>query len=198
MSFHGASLSLIASLLLTAVAAQPVAAADATIGRLGIGGTGCPAGTASAALSSDGSTLSIRFTQYRAAAGGASRFDRKACGIAIPFTVPARQSVAIVGVQYRGRNALPPGATASISAEIFFAGGRGPVVSKSFRGPFYGPFGFSTAASATSWSACGASLNLRVNSSIKVTSSGGQTASIGVRSQDVSAALVYELKYRDC
>ena len=183
---------------LLAVLVAPAAAAGPSIGRLGVGGTGCPAGSASATLSGGGTVLSLKFSRYRAMAGGARSFDRKACGISIPFTAPPGKSVAIVGVQYRGRNVLPAGASGTISAEIFFAGGKGPVVSKSLRGPANGPFSFTTMGSATVWSACGASFNLRINSSIRVTTAGGRPASVSVRSQDVAAGLIYTLRYRSC
>ncbi|HVY51476.1 MAG TPA: DUF4360 domain-containing protein [Devosia sp.] len=186
------------SLALLLAGLAPAAAAGPSIGRLGIGGTGCPAGTAYAALGGGGATLSVGFTQYRAVAGGARSFERKACGIAIPFTAPAGKSVAIVGVTYRGRNSLPAGAKATIAAEIFFAGGNGPKVSRSFSGPTSGKFSFSTAAAAPVWSACGASFNLRIQSSIRVETAGGRVASISIRSQDVAAGLIYQLRYRSC
>ena len=189
---------MIAALALTATLAAPALAAGPAIGTLGVGGTGCPAGTASAALTGGGTVLSLKFSAYRASAGGARSFDRKACGVSIPLTVPAGKSVAIVGVSYAGRNSLPSGASARLSAEIFFAGGKGPVATKTISGPSSGKFTFSTASVGTVWSACGASLNLRVNSSLLVKTSGGKTASTSIRSQDIGAALIYQLKYKSC
>jgi hypothetical protein len=174
----------------------PAEAASPTIGRLGVGGTGCPAGSVSAALGSN--TLSLKFRSFKASAGGARSFDRKACGVAIPMQVPAGLSVAIVGVTYRGLANLPSGASARLEAEIFFAGGQGPKTSKTVNGPTKGSFSFSTAATATVWSPCGAALNLRVNTSLLVKTAGGASASTSVTSQDVGAGLVYQLKYRSC
>jgi hypothetical protein len=177
--------------------APPVTAAPARVGTIGLGGPGCPAGSAAATITADGH-LSIRFTRFQVSAGGARSFDRKACSLSIPISVPAGMAVAIVGVQYRGTNNLPAGARSTISAEIFFAGGRGPVVSRSFSGPLNRSFSYSTAAAGTVWSDCGADLNLRVNSSLRVTTSGGRAARASIRSQDVGAALLYELRYRRC
>lgn len=188
----------LAAIALLAAAMTPATAAGPSIGRLGVGGTGCPAGTVSASLTGGGSTLSLKFSQYRASAGGARTLDRKACGIAIPFTVPAGRSVAIVGVQYAGRNRLPAGATATLRTETFFAGGTGPIVAKTFSGPSTGSYRFTSVASAPVWSACGASFNLRINSSLRVTSPRGASASSSVASQDVAAGLVYLLKFRAC
>jgi hypothetical protein len=189
-------LTVAAGLVLSLMA--PVSAASAKLGKIGLGGTGCPAGTATVALSRDGTSLTIRFTRYEVSAGGARSFDRKACGLTIPVTLPAGMAVAIVGVQYKGVNRLPTGARSTLSAEIFFAGGRGPVVSRSFTGPLNRSFTYTTAAAATVWSACGAALNLRVNSSLRVTTSGGRAASASIRSQEVGAALVYQLRFRRC
>ena len=188
---------LVAALALVLTLAAPASAASARVGKIGLGGPGCPAGSATASITADGN-LSIRFTQYRVSAGGGRSFDRKACGLTIPVSLPAGMAVAIVGVQYKGVIKLPSGAKSTISAEIFFAGGRGPVASSTFNGPLNRTFTATTAAGATVWSDCGAKLNLRINSSLRVTTSGGRTASASIRSQEVGAALIYQLKYRSC
>ena len=187
---------LAAAALLTVVTALPAQAAGASIGALGVGGTGCPAGTVRAAVSSD--SLSLRFSAYRASAGGARSFDRKACGISIPLHVPAGQSVAIIGVTYKGSNNLPAGASARLESELFFAGGQGPKASRTIDGPARGIFSASTAAVATVWSACGADVNLRIQSSLLVKTAKGAMASTSIRSQDVNAGLVYQLKFKRC
>jgi uncharacterized protein DUF4360 len=198
MSISRIALCSLGALALTFAAPSSASAAGPSIGRLSVGGTGCPAGTASASLSGGGTVLSLKFTQYRASAGGGRNFDRKACGVAIPFTAPPGKSVAIVGVRFKGRAALPAGTRATISAETFFAGGKGPLISQTVSGPKSGAFTFTTAGSAKVWSACGGSFNLRVQSSIRVEGASGSPASITVRSQDVAAGLIYQLSFRDC
>jgi hypothetical protein len=194
MSISRLALGGLAALAMLSASAPAFAAGS--IGRLGVGGTGCPAGTVSAALGTN--QLSLRFSKYVASAGGARDFDRKACSISVPFRVPAGQSVAIVGVQYKGFNRLPSGATATLRTETFFAGGNGPVVSRSFKGPRTGSYRYTSVAAAPVWSACGGSFNLRINSSLRVNTSGGKSASSSVRHQDVAAGLIYRLKYKSC
>ena len=194
MSISRAAFGGLIALLMLAPAAPAFAAGS--IGKLGVGGTGCPAGTVSAALGTN--QLSLKFSKYVASAGGARSFDRKACGISVPFKVPAGQSVAIVGVQYKGLIKLPSGATATLSTETFFAGGKGPVVTRAFKGPTTGSYSFTSAASAPVWSACGGSFNLRINSSLRVNTTGGKSASSSVRLQDVAAGLIYQLKFKSC
>ena len=92
-----------------------------SLGRPAYGGPGCPQGTASAQLGGDGS-LSVRFSRFNVAAGGARSFDRKACSLAIPVRVPAGRSVAVLSVAYRGFNDLSAGGKSVLSVESFRAG----------------------------------------------------------------------------
>ena len=186
----------LAAIAAIALLASPVQAASVSLGKIGAGGTGCPSGTVTGKISP--SSLELRFRSFKASAGGARSFDRKACGLAIPVHVPAGLSIAIVGVKYRGRNSLPAGATSTLSTEIFYAGGTGPVIKRTFKGPASGTFTSTVTASSTAWSACGADLNLRINSSIKVETTAGRSASMSVLSQDVASALVYLIKVKRC
>src|SRR3954468_8775829 len=104
-----------AGFCLGVLAAAPAFADDVpggiTLGQPIMGGTGCPAGSASAVLSPDGKSLSILFDQYTVQAGGTTgqQFDRKACSVAIPVHVPQGYAVSILQIDYRGFNALPVG-----------------------------------------------------------------------------------------
>lgn len=177
--------------------ALPASAASPKLGKPAYGGPGCPAGTAMVVAGND--SVSIRFDRYQVAAGGSSgkSFDRKACSLSIPLTVPAGKSVAVIGVTYAGYNRLPAGATSQFSIEQFLAGGTGPVFSRSFKGPQSGRFTASSDA-ALVWSACGGGVTLRTNSSLLVRASGGQAASASIRTQDVKTAIVYRLRWKNC
>jgi len=183
--------------LVIAALSLPASAAPLKLGRAGYGGPGCPGGTALVAATS--STIAIRFDRYQVAAGGSTgkSFDRKACSLSIPVTVPAGKSVAIVGVDFAGFNRLPAGASSEFKLEQFLAGGRGPVLSRTFKGPKTGRFAVSGDA-ALVWSACGGSVTYRINSSLIVRTTGGKAASASIRGQDVSTAIVYRLRFKDC
>lgn len=185
------------SLVLALGLAAPADAAGIKLGAPGYGGTGCPGGTASVATS--GSAISVKFSAYRVAAGGTTgkSFDRKACALSIPVTVPKGQAVAIVGVDFTGTAGLPSGTSATFKLEQFLVGGKGPVIEKTISGPKVGKFTTSSDA-ALSWSACGASTVLRTNSSLIVKSSGGKPATASIRSQDVGTTIIYRLKYKSC
>ncbi len=182
---------------LSMLGASSAEAASIKLGSLGYGGTGCPAGTAS--VSASGTAISVKFKSYNVAAGGSTgkSFDREACSLAIPISVPKGQAVAIVGMDFTGYANIPSGASVTFTLEQFLVGGQGPKVNKTVTGPIKGKFTASTNAALT-WSACGASTILRTNSSLLVKASGSKAASASIRSQDVGATIVYQLKFKSC
>ena len=180
----------------------PASADDIALGIPGYGGAGCPAGSVSATLSPDAKSLSLLFDQYEVSAGGTTgrSYDRKACNVAIPVHVPNGYSIAVLSVDYRGYNHLPYGATSQFNVEYFFAGGRGPAFRRSFWGALDSDYFINNMLQAESfvWSPCGADVNLRTNSSMRVNTVGNREASATVDSEDVNAAIIYHLQMRRC
>ncbi len=186
---------------LTLSLGAPAARADSiSLGTPAYGGTGCPAGSAAAVLSPDQKSLSILFDNYVAQAGGGKSFDRKSCNLAVPVHVPQGYSVSVLAIDYRGYNNIPAGAKSVFRVEYFFAGGTGPVFNKTFNGPKNDDYLItnSLTQSGTVWSACGADVNLRVNSSIRVTTVQNKDAIATVDTADVKAAIVYKLQWKKC
>ncbi len=177
-------------------------AQDISLGIPGYGGNGCPAGSVSATLSPDAKSLSLLFDQYIVEAGGESgkRFDRRSCNIAIPVRVPQGLSVSVLTIDYRGYNNIPAGARTDFNVEYFFAGTRGPAFRRTFRGPVNDDYLIRNKLTAESivWSACGADVNLRTNSSIRISTTGNNEAMATVDSEDVSAAIIYQFQWRKC
>lgn len=173
-----------------------------TLGTPGYGGTGCPGGSVSATLSPDATSLSLLFDSYVVEAGGdtGKTFDRKACNVAIPVYVPQGLSIAVLAIDYRGYNNFQAGSNSQFNVEYFFAGARGPTFSKTFNGPKDENYLIQNklTAQTTVWSACGADVNLRTNSSIRVTTKQNKQALATVDSEDVSAAIVYQLQWKKC
>jgi len=182
--------------------AAPAFAADISLGEPGYGGTGCPAGTVSVTLSPDAKSLSLLFDQYQVAVGGdtGKSFDRKSCNIAIPVRVPQGLSVSVLKIDYRGFNYLPRGGTSQFNVEYFFAGTRGPAFQKKFFGPLDEDYLINNelVAEALVWSGCGADVNLRTNSSMRVSTVSNREAMASIDSQDVNAAIIYQLQWRKC
>ena len=184
------------------LSAPVLAADDISLGEPGYGGTGCPAGSVSVTLSPDAKSLSLLFDQYVVAVGGdtGKSFDRKSCNIAIPVHVPQGLSVSVLKIDYRGFNHLPQGSSSQFNVEYFFAGTRGPSFQRKFRGPLDADYFINNelTAEAIVWSGCGADVNLRTNSSMRVTTLWDKEAMASIDSEDVNAAIIYQLQWRKC
>lgn len=183
-------------------AAVPAHADDISLGVPGYGGSGCPGGSVSATLSPDGKALSLIFDEYIVSAGGMTgrSFDRKSCNVAIPVHVPNGYSIAVFSVDYRGFNQLPARAMSQFNVEYFFAGSRGPAFRRSFYGALQSDYFINNQLGVESlvWSPCGADVNLRTNSSMRVNTFNNAEAMASVDSQDVSAAIIYRIQMRRC
>lgn len=189
---------LMASMILSALAF----ADDISLGEPGYGGTGCPAGTVSVTLSPDAKSLSLLFDQYQVSVGGTTgkSFDRKSCNIAIPVRVPQGMSVSVLKIDFRGFNRLPQSATSQFDVEYFFAGTKGPAFQRRFRGPLEEDYLINNELTVQSiiWSGCGADVNLRTNSSMRVSTVSNREAMASIDSEDINAAIVYHLQWRSC
>jgi hypothetical protein len=188
---------------LSALLAIATQAAEIRLGSPAYGGNGCPAGTASVTVSPDQSAVSILFDQFVAEAGATTgrRVDRKSCNLSIPVEVPQGYSVALFQVDYRGYNAVPVGGQTRFDSEYFWAGARGPRISRQFTGPTNSNFTLTDNLIATSlvWTPCGASVNLRINASMMAMADASMRQTIGiVDSADVSSGLIYHVQWRRC
>lgn len=186
-----------------ALLSLPSLAQQLRLGQPSYGGNGCPAGTASVMVSPSGQELSILFDQFIAESGRdvGRNFDRKSCNLTVPVHVPNGYSVGIFQVDYRGFNRLPWGARARFDAEYFWAGSRGPRVTRHFQGPLNQDFFVrdELAAKTVVWAPCGQSVNLRVNASISnETNRWGEQAFTAIDSTDISAEIIYHLRWRRC
>ena len=167
------------------------------------GGTGCPAGTASVSVSPSQDAVSLLFDQYVSEAGRTTgrRIDRKSCNITVPVQVPQGFSVAVMQVDYRGFNAVPSGGYSRFDAEYFWAGSQGPRISRVFTGPINDNFSITNQLVATTlvWTPCGASVNLRINSSMMAQANARMEQTLGtVDSADISSGLIYHVQWRRC
>lgn len=195
-------LTLAASVMLFSEAV--IAESGIKLGNPQYGGTGCPAGSASVSLSPEEDTLSILFDSFSASAGNVTgkRVDRKSCNLSIPVRIPQGYSVSVIQVDYRGFNFIPAyGAYTRLNTEYFWAGIRGPMFSKLFTGPQNRDFTTTNGIIAESlvWTPCGASVNLRVNTSVMAQSNSRMDQTeIMVDSADISSGLIYHLQWRRC
>lgn len=194
------------SLLVLSAIVMASAAAEARIslGEPAYGGSGCPAGSASITLTGDGSTMSVLFDSFAAEAGSTTgrRVDRKSCNLRVPVRVPQGYSVALIGVDYRGFNAIPGnGAYNDFRAEYFYAGSRGPVFQKRFMGPQADSFHINNKLIASNliWSPCGKEVIFSINASAtSMANAQMQQTMMIVDSIDVEAGILYHFQWRRC
>ena len=174
--------------------------------RLGtpiIRGSGCPAGTAQAVMTEDGSTISIFFDQYVAQTGpeAGKEKDYKSCNVAIPIHVPQGLSVALLDLDYRGYFSIPAGGSGTLSREYFFAGQRGDRVPPAV---FTGAGDITQTdhllAGSLVWSRCGADVIARANTSVLAERPTWSTeqALVVIDTLDVSSSLKLHLQWRTC
>lgn len=198
------SLSLLVGLVMMGAVAQAQLGPGIRLGEPAYGGPGCPAGTASVTLSPNEDAISILFDQFVVEAGGVTgkRVDRKSCNLSIPVQIPQGYSVAVIQTDYRGFNLVPGnGGMNRLDTEYFWAGIRGPRFSKAFRGPQADNYTESNGIIAETlvWTPCGASITMRVNSSIMTQSNQRmEQAMMTVDSADISSGLLYHLQWRQC
>jgi hypothetical protein len=188
--------------LVTLLASAPAFADSLKLGKPAYAGPGCPKGSASVALSGDKKSLTVQFSKFIVEAGGSTgkTFDRKFCGLTIPVHVPQGISVSVLAVDFNGYNNLPAGAKSNFQVEYFFTGGTGPVIKRDFTGPKKGGYQVNTTLPVSSvvWSACGQDVNLRANSSIRVTTAQNKRALSAIDTANVKAAIVYKLSWKAC
>lgn len=186
------------------VMAAAAAHADISLGEPAYGGNGCPAGSASVSITPDGQTMSVLFDSFAAEAGTTTgrRIDRKSCNIRVPVNVPQGYSVALIGVDYRGFNAIPGnGAYSEFRAEYFYAGSKGPVFQKRFNGPQADSFQITNNLIATNlvWSQCSKQVIFSINAAATAMSNNQmQQTMMIVDSVDISAGILYHFQWRRC
>lgn len=175
---------------------------DIRLGNPQYGGSGCPGGSASVALSDDRKSISFLFDQYIVEAGGSKSFDRKNCNIAVPVHVPNGYSVSVFAIDYRGFTGLPSGGRAQLAVDYFLAGGgRGVRTTKTFYGPTSTDYlkSDNLGLQAVVWSKCGADTILRANTTMTVNSNNRRDQAMAtVDSADFQAGIVYHLQWRRC
>ncbi len=184
------SVALAAASIATSMA--PASAAQVEILGATYGGSGCPNNSASVSVSPDGQELTILFDKFIAMGNDATQ-RRKSCQMSIPIKVPQGFQISLYDADFRGY--VAPRTQANLRSEYFFAGNRGPVFSRNFNGETNYNVRDRLATVANVWSACGDSVNMRVNSAMTARGAGMAT----VDSFDLAhRGLVYHIKYRPC
>lgn len=164
--------SLIAlAMLLTQSQSQavPVITTSPIIGEIGYGGSGCPIGTAHLEIdeNSEESSLQFVFDNYSVSTDG-RQIARAACSLTIPIQVPQGYSLVLPDVRLSGYSDLQVDEEGKVNTEVFWAGAQGTPQTELLNGNNDGHFSFPVTNTFAEKTPCGASVNLRVNSSILI------------------------------
>jgi hypothetical protein len=170
------------------------------IGNATMAGSGCSQGSVGVVLDETSKDLLVVFDDYMVETWGNNRVARKNCSLSIPLELPTGVQVTLIGTRLEGFNYLPDGATSVLNSESFIPGTEGKKSTETFEGSLEEDFVVENAASIQSQSACGGSVNLRLNTSLRVrTNSYGDYALAGITAMGVdSASLVQKLKFTKC
>jgi len=172
---------------------------DLIIDSVDIRGNGCPQNSIKAMGEFDQNHLFWLFDEYKALAGGTSnrRMTRKTCNITIGIQVPQNYSIGFYSKVIWGRSEIPKNGTGKVTIKQFLVGQtEGLKKVKTFTNEKMENFHLKIEPDQDniSWTGCGKSTNLRINTNILVkTNSLKEPATISV-----GGLFAYHLKFKRC
>jgi len=168
-------------------------------------GSGCPAGTWDAAISDDGQTFTMRFSQYETTIEPRQALAVKDCQLAIKLHSPQGLSYSVGSFYYSGYAYLDQaGMTATQTAKYYFQGN--PIASADNRSDMRGPldkeyvFTDNIGVVDLVWSKCGVDRDLNVATRVMAKNNARKTGSgyISNTTVDGSVELKFKLAWRRC
>jgi hypothetical protein len=169
------------------------------------GGTGCPQGSLSTAISPDGLAFTLTFDAYYAeVSSDTPPIVRQFCNIHLPMHIPRGYQYSLVELDYRGYLFLDSGVEARQSSQYYFQGQKGP----SFDSVWYGPedldFEFSDSIGLETnnwvWSPCNQQRHLTIKTTMVLNNRRNRSSYgfMGTDSLDGEIAHVYAIQWRQC
>lgn len=168
-------------------------------------GSGCPAGTWDAAISDDGQTFTLRFSQYETTIDRGQAISIKDCQLAIKLHSPQGLSYAVSSFYYSGYAFLDTnGMSAAQTAKYYFQGN--PIASADNRSDLRGPldkeyvFTDNIGTLDMVWSKCGVDRDLNVATRVMLRNNPRKTGSgyISNTTVDGSVELKFRLAWKSC
>lgn len=172
-----------------------------------VNGSGCPAGTAAVAVSTDNTKFTVTYSDYVALVGiGAGPLDfRKNCQLNMVVHVPQGFTYAIAQADYRGYANLAPGASFTEKASYYFQGmSQTTPKSHTFNGEMDDNWQATDHVEVDQlvYKPCGEDRNFNVNTELRVnagTSDTSETTSfVTMDSTDVDVKTEYHFSWKTC
>lgn len=188
-----AGAALIVPLIPSPVQAQQRLADPAvTLEVVGANGSGCPPGSSVVTGVPDKTAFSVSFSQFKVTGG-----SYKNCMLTIAVGIPAGWTYSVYEVVNRGYGVLENGASGRILMTSWFTGFRWTLrADQTFNGPYDDFWQTNSTADALIFAPCGASTNLILNDTLRV--SGPATSSMELFAQDARVSTTFYLKWKQC
>ena len=177
-----------------------------TVDVVTVNGSGCPAGTASVAPSTDGRSFRVSFSDFLAQSGpGAKPTDfRKNCQLSLRVNYPQGFTYGIAQADYRGFAHLVAGAKGTEKASYYFSGSPSTGATHPFSGPLsdYWQATDKTEVASIVYAPCGEQRIFNVNTELRVsagTSDISKTTSfMAMDSTDGSVKTTFHFAWKRC
>jgi hypothetical protein len=185
-----------------AAALDSVPSAKVTLAVAAAAGSGCAPGTAAVVANSDNTGFRVRYSDFVAQAGGSAdpTDSRKNCQVAVLVTVPAGWTFGIAEANYRGRAKLRAGATGLQRTNYYWQGSsENNSIEQTFTGPLNTVWSTKDVAPVLTYTPCGGSKILNINSELRVnegTSTG--TSSLSMRTSDGDVDTLFNFSWAQC
>ncbi|MFF0376636.1 DUF4360 domain-containing protein [Actinoplanes missouriensis] len=155
-------------------------------------GGGCP-GTSTVATSvPDETAFSVSFSEFKVTGGSYEN-----CKVDIQVIIPAGWTYSVYEVSNRGYGVLDKGASGRILMTSWFTGFPWTLkADQTFKGPYDDFWQTDSVANAVIYAPCGASTNLTLNTTLRV--SGPTTSSMELFAQDARVSTTFLLKWKQC
>jgi hypothetical protein len=176
-------------------------AGSVTIDGVEYSGEGCPAGTASIAVSDDRLAFTVIFSAFTAEleSGGAPTIRRK-CKLHAKVTIPRNWQYALTSVDFRGFVSLESGVKATEQA-TYHMSGESPTTTAAvtWPGPMSDDFAMRDVGDAAPvlWSRCGQGRNLMITTDLLVDNKGNPQGS-GLLTMDSIDSEIFHLQWKRC
>lgn len=169
---------------------------------------GCPEGSYSIVMSSDGTTLSILFDKFtiESTPTSSGAMPGKVCRISSPLNLPANQSIGVYKVDYRGFAKIAAKQETELDVQYFLGphgNQHGRVFKRTIKGAREGDYFFTETIGAGQMKRVGCGTAAMLNVGITLKLAGDRTAGEAMASLDTadaarSGAMVYYLSLKKC
>jgi hypothetical protein len=170
-----------------------------------VNGSGCPAGTASAAMLPDNTGFRINYSAFVARDGGSAAATdiRKNCQVNLLIHIPQGFTFAIARADYWGRAHLEADATALERTNYYFQGSSdNNYADHVFSGPLHGGWRATdiTATADLVFAPCGVVRSLNINTELRVDAgaSSARTSYISMRASDGEVYTITQFQWKQC